>query len=196
MQRVDMGSIDGWKNAELYYETHPKRNEYAAFYIEFFKRLAGRMGLESPIETPADLLFDYPALQKPTALDSPFDFLIVNSTPGSNQFTDTTGLDGLIGELAARYKVIVTQPTAVSGVLCTQDHGLSVSGIGRLSTFCKYIVMISTGSSWATFNVWNVDSIAFRLILLERETIGLTKNTAQAATVGAAASILKQAGLL
>ncbi len=196
MQRVDLGSIEAWKNAEFVWETHPLRNAYAEFYIEFFRYLARRMGLESPIEKPEDLLFDYPALKKPTALDAPFDFLIVNSMPLSGQFRDTTSMDGIIAALAARYTVIVTQPTPVPNVVCTQSHGQSVTGIGRLSTLCKYIVMISTGPSWTTFNIWNVDSIAFRLILIDPERIGLSKNTVQASTVAAAEIALKEAGLL
>jgi len=196
LHRVDLGAIDCWKNSECFWETHPLHYEYAGFYIDFFKRLAGRMGLESPIETPEDLLFDYPALQKPTPLDSPFDFLIVNSMPLSGQLSRDTNMDGLIAELAARYTVIVTQPSAVPGIVCTQDYGLSVSGIGRLSTFCRYIVMISTGSSWGTFNVWNKDSVAYRLILIDNERIGLSKNTEQADNVDGATLLLQKAGLL
>lgn len=196
MRRVEAGAVDGWKNTERHWETHPLRDQYAAFFIDFFRHLAGRMGLESPIEKPEDLLFDYPALQKPTPLDAPFDFLVVNSTPLSGQLSDASGMDALIAELAARYKVVVTQPTPVPGVVCTQDHGLSVSGIGRLSTLCKHIVMISTGSSWGTFNVWNIDSIAFRVILIDREQIGLSKNTVQAATISAARLLLQEKGLL
>jgi hypothetical protein len=196
MHRVDLGAIDAWKNAQCAWETHALRCDYAAYFIHFFKQLARRMGLESPIETAEDLLFDYPALQKPTPLDSPFDFLVVNSTPLSGQLSRDTDLDGLIAELAAQYSVIVTQPSAVPGVVCTRDHGLSVSGIGRLSTFCKYIVMISTGSSWGTFNVWNKDSVAFRLILIDNERIGLSKNTVQANTVDSARLLLQEAALL
>jgi len=196
LHRVEMGSIDAWKNAALYWQSHRSYRVYADFYVDFFRQLAGRMGLDSPIVTPRDLLFDYPALLKPTPLDGPFDFLVVNSTPGSNQFTDGTSLDVLIEELASRYKIVVTKPTAVRGVPCTQDQNLSVSGIGRLSMLCRNIVMVSTGASWGTFNVWNAETVDFRLILIQDETIGLSKNTEQAASVAEAIAALRGRKLL
>lgn len=195
-ERVEPFSIDAWKNARLFWKEHPQARHFAEFYIDFFANLARRMGLQSPIETPEDLLFDYPALLKPTPLDAPFDVLVVNSLPASNQFTDQTSLDGMIAALAARHRVVVTRPVDVPGVCCTQSERLSVTGIGRLSMLCKTIVMVSTGSSWGTFNVWNRDSIDYRVILIDDETIGLSKNTVQARTVDDAGKLLRQRGIL
>jgi len=198
VEYVRPGSIDAWKNAGQFWERHPLANDWANFHLEFFRKLAGEMGLVSPFTKPADLLHDYPALLKKEPICTPFDFLVVNSKPCSGQLTgyDSAQMDWLIGELAQKYTVVCTQKTRISGVTCTADHGFSVTAIGSASLFCKHIVMVATGCAWPTFNVHNLQSIQTRVILLENERVELAPNSVHVESVTGAQRILKEKGLL
>lgn len=153
---------------------HPLRNDFSAFYVVWFQKLAKEMGLESPIEKPSDLLFDYPELLRPCLPDLHFDYLICNSTPLSLQFRayDEDYFKPLVKELLKRGKrVAITQnfkdmaelrpaasPDAISltnSLLITPDQGLSMTQIGNLSMRCDCIIGISNGPMWPTYNVWN-----------------------------------------
>jgi hypothetical protein len=74
--------------------------------------------------------------------------------------------------------------------------GLSVTEIGHLSLHCHTILMVSTGPSWPTFNIWNQDTVMHRIILLEPERVNLAPNTTHCATIDEAAEVLKGIGLL
>jgi len=193
---ADFCSRNAWKNVFGQWENSPLKNEWVEFSLEHFSWLARSMNLESPIKSADDLLFDYPAIKREGAA-SPVDMLIVNSAPMSGQLPgyNPAEMEELVGELSQRYSCITTQPTKYA-VSCTQHSCKTVSQIGWLSTFCKYIVMISTGPSWPTFNIFNKDTVQFRLILIGQEEINLTKNTEHAGSVFEARRRLQERGLL
>ena len=110
-----------------FWDTHPHRNNFSGFYLELFGILSREMGLESPFREPADLWFDYPKIRDGQnaarilsdvianrAGGPEFEFLVVNSVPLSGQLRAFRGdphhLTPLIEELAAKYRVIVTNP--------------------------------------------------------------------------------------
>lgn len=190
-------SVNAWKNTGGYWENHPLKYQYAEFMLSWFHHLAGQLGLASPLQKPDDLLFDYPALRPPVPICDPFDFLVVNSRPMSNQAPayNLDEMECLIGELARKYTVVTTHPSRVP-VTCTQLLGLNVTQIGQMSQRCKYIVMVSTGPSWPTFNVWNKDTVDYRVIIIEREWIGLSQRTEQRLTASGARQVLQWKGLL
>jgi hypothetical protein len=192
-------SVNAWKNASDFWLTHPAKLDYAAFMILWYRHLARLMGLESPIENVDDLLFDYPALR----LDAEnyrgrFDFLIVNSPGLSGQATNYNldEMDALILELAAKYNVTTTHKRPAIQVRCTADEGLTITGIGRLSQLCRFIVMVSTGPSWTTFNVWNKVSVESRIIIIDREVLNLAPNTIHTPTIAGVRNALSTKGLL
>lgn len=223
--------IDSWKNAGCeiswdlpfspgFWDTHPKRNDFSFFYLELFGILSRQMGLESPFREPADLWFDYSKIRdgrncgkilSDVSANRPgppaFDFLVVNSVPLSGQLRAFRGdphhLTPLIEELAAKYRVIATNPverpagaSSAPPIWCTQDYGLSVTDIGTLSLHCPHLLMVSTGPSWTTFNVWNRQTVKLRVIMLDDEQLNLGGNTVQAGTRDAARAILVEHGLL
>ena len=193
-------STNAWKNAEGYWNHHPLKNYYAGFYLDWFDYLAARMGLETPFSKPEDLLFDYPALHESKSPRDfkPFDFLVVNSLPMSGQASrfSQQEMESLISEIHSKNYSIVTTAHCGVNCICTASYARTVTEIGRLSQFCKYILMVSTGPSWPTFNIWNVDSIQKRVIIIDSETIGLSKNTDQVSTVGEARQALVNVGLI
>jgi len=191
-----LNSIDAWKNAGGFWDTHPLKNDYAAFYLKFFDHLAERMELESPFSDPYDLLFDYPAINKPTKLCDPFDILIINSKPMSNQWQGYSEdqMTQMVAALAKKYSVITTQKCRV-GVPCTQGN-FTVTSIGTLSLSCKYIVGASTGPSWPTFNIWNKETVKRRIILLDHEDVNIAPNTVCCKSVLEAKKMLQLEGIL
>jgi hypothetical protein len=90
-------SINSWKNVGYltpeggFFDRSPLKNEWAQFHLTLFAHLAAQMGLKSPFSRVEDLLFDYPAINKKTPLSKPWSFLLINSCPGSGQFTAYDG---------------------------------------------------------------------------------------------------------
>lgn len=190
-------SIDVWKNAGGLWETHLLKNNYGRFYIAFFHHLAELMGLESPLKEPADLLFDYPAIKKEAKICDPFDVLIINSRPLSNQWQKYAEpeMTALISLIARKLSVITTQPCRL-GVPCAADKALTVTSIGTLSLSCKYIVGASTGPSWPTFNIWNKETVKRRVLLLDSEDVNIAPNTVCCKTVNEARKCLEVEGII
>ena len=192
-------SIDVWKNAGGYWETHLLKNDYGRFYICFFRMIAEKMGLESPLNEPSDLLFDYPAILKPKAVSEPFDCLVINSAPQSGQWKkyNEANMNAMIAVLARQMKVITTAKTPFD-LACTNDPRLTytVTSIGSLSLHCKYIVMVSTGPSWPTFNIWNKETIKRRVILIDSENVNIAPNTVSCDNCMDAIKMLQLEGIL
>lgn len=192
-------SEDVWKNRDGFFYGHPKQYDYTGLYIDFFQMISGIFGVENPITTPSDLLFDYPAIRRTRYPD--IDFLIINSPPLSRQFAGFSDdhFNALIGLLIEHgYSVVTTAPSSYDDVPCTQrqDPPLSVSAIGGASLSCKYIVGVATGPIWPTFNVWNSDSVLLRVLLLDRERVLIAPNTEHAEAMPEVVDILRKRELL
>ncbi len=192
-------SIDAWRGANGFWYQSEIRNDFVRFHIEqWFPHLAERLKVENPIKCAKDMLFDYPAINEPKPhLDfkSGFDVLVISSRPGSGQFQgyDESSLVELAKRIQNNGSQIITTSPAYS---LPHTHGLSVTDIGALSLHCHTILMISTGPSWPTFNIWNQDTVMNRIILLEPERVNLAPNTTHCATIDEAAEVLKGVGLL
>lgn len=198
-------SIDAWKNAGGFWQGHSLRSDYSAFMLEWFDHIASRMELASPLKRPKDLLFDYPALNRPLA-DAPKDhILFVNSQPMSGQLPgigmealDALGLDLADSNPTAR--IITTSALSQKrlNVTCTQDLGFSVTTIGRLSCYARHIVMVATGPSWTTFNLWSAAKVDKRVVLCEESLDGIpaSQTCATFARILPAREYLRSAGIL
>jgi len=180
-------SVNAWRGADGFWYAHPDRNDFVKFHLEaWFPLLCERMEVENPMRTPADMLFDYPALQMPVPDLVPFDVLVINAPPGSGQFEafNAAELDRIICELEFnKVKVVAT------GSGFPKPH-FSVTQIGQMSFHCHTILMVSTGPSWPTFNVWNKDSIKLRVILLDNERVNLAPNSVHCSRIEEAREIL------
>lgn len=159
-----------WKNADGFWERHPQRASFASFHLDWFRHLAGEMGLASPFQSAADLLFDYPALT-PGTLANRWDFLIVNSQPCSGQvkgFDSIWYFEPLIADLVQRgYRVMTTAATHVPGVFQTYEHNWSISKIGHHSQFIPHHILLATGPMWPTLNRFSLDAVQTRIVLLD-----------------------------
>lgn len=184
---VDANSVDLWKGQNGYFYQHPKWREYVPFMLEFYALCSVRIGLPCPIMSVRDMLFDYPALLQPSRYNEKFDWLVVNSPPLSNQFRgyNAQAFEVMIAALCKRGKVVTTHPTEKEyGQFCAEE--CSVTEIGSMARNCKFILMVSTGPSWPTFNVWSENNVQLRVILLDNEKINLGRNTVHCNSVEAA----------
>jgi len=160
--------INCWIGAGEHWHKHPNRNQMLPFWLEWFGIISKQAELPNPFKTITDLWWDFPSIDKPTPLSKPFDFLVVNAQPLSGQVNvNTSEMNALIGLLRDKGHSIVTTNPSIPGVPNTFEQGISVSGIGNVSNFCTYHLMISTGPSWLTWNKSNVGKVKFRMILLD-----------------------------
>lgn len=198
LSQKDPSAIDAWKNRNGDFFAHVKRDDWAAFYVEFFARLSADLGVENPITQPSDLLFDYPAIAAKSYPE--IDFLIINSTPLSGQFRKfwPEQLDLLIGKLKAKGYSVVTTSRSSHEVACTQTYvpPMTITDIGALSRRCKYIFGIATGPIWPTFNIWNLETVKLRVILLDGERIDIAPNTYHVESIDDGMKLLQERGLL
>ena len=163
--------IDGWKGADGFFFAHDRRFQFGALYVDLFARLARKMGLESPIRRPDDLLFDYPAICQDKGLGS-YDVLLINSVPLSEQFKSyqESHFVALAQALRARgLRVITTHKLA--DFPCTLEQHLSVTDIANLSLRARYFIAVCTGAMWPSMNRFNQSIHQFRIILNDHETI-------------------------
>lgn len=201
-------SINAWRGDKQFWYSHPDRNDFVKFHVEaWFPYLADRMGVENPIRCAKDMLFDYPFLElagdRISRLDVlskfPFDVLVINSPPSSGQWTSFNqyAISQMASDIGRQSRVITTWDEHHSPKIpCTVTQNLSVTGIGYLSLHCHTILMVSTGPSWPTFNVWNQESVRNRIILLDNERVNLSPNTTHCRTIDEASEVLKGIGLL
>lgn len=99
-----------------------------------------------------EMLCDFPAIQKPIIAPE-FDILIINANPGSAQCNGycSREMNVLIGKLAAKQKVLCTNPTDADA----PQIQTSICGIGNLSCRAKLIVAVSTGAAACIHNVFS-----------------------------------------
>jgi len=186
-------SINSWRGANGFWYKSEIRNDFIEFHLkEWFPYLCERMEVENPMRDPSDMLFDYPAIKTPIHNLVPFDVLVINSPPASGQFHDfnASKLEQIIYRLEYNDFHVVTSGSGLAKPYFTATQ------IGHLSLHCHTILMVSTGPSWPTFNVWNRDSIKHRIILLDNERVNLSANTMHCEKIEEAEEVLKHAGLL
>ena len=169
-------SVNCWLGVDGWFYRHPKKRHWVDLHLDWFDTLSKRLGVENPIRSKYDLLFEYPALRK--KVYQPFDVLIINCPPGSNQLPSFSfdKFENLTKKLMADMDVITVYPTK----LCpsTLEMHLSVTEIGNLAQYCQYIVSVDTGPLWTTYNQWNIDKVLGRTIYTTTfDSIDLTPNT-------------------
>jgi hypothetical protein len=202
---VGQGAINGWRGAGGHWYAHPQRNDFVAYHLDWFRHLARAMGLESPIHCARDMLFDYPGLrrgandpeQAQRVEGAPLDFLIVNSPPASGQWQgfDSAGFARLAHQLAEHHSVITTAP--VEDISCTQDVGFEITHIGMVAQRARCIIGCVTGPMWPCLNIWNADTVALRVHLLDQERVDyIPERTVHCNSLSLVPEILKDRGLL
>lgn len=167
-------AVNSWINADGLWSLEPYRRNWVYFYLQHFAKLSRKLNLSNLIQTRNDLLFNYPALTFQNPLCNPFDYLIINSRPGSGQFPayDPDQFIELTKYLASNHRVITTEPTGYAP--STTEANLSVSQIGSLSRFCHTILSVDTGPMWPTFNPYG--NLRLRIIYCNLQYFPLQDN--------------------
>jgi hypothetical protein len=183
-------AINCWINANGSWDVEPFRRNWVNFHIVHFRRLARQMGVESPIASREDLLFDYPALLEPNEYCRPFDILLINSAPRSGQFPGFSSgkFVELVRALVANgLSVITSEPTG----LCASavESNISITGIGSMSRHASVIISVNTGPMWTTFNVHNRS--AYRIIYCNYYSYSLVDNLVVTANIDSTIDLLR-----
>jgi hypothetical protein len=193
-------AVDAWINQGAFsprggfVAKSPLRLNWVEFYKGFFADLARRMGLETPIHSDEDLLFNYPALMNDTQLPGRWDVLVCNSSMMSSQVRGwkDADWDDIIQRLIQKgQRVVCTKPSR-TGTTCTAEHGLSVTGIGNVSMRVDKIIGCPSGPMWPTYNVWTKNKS--RVVLQGTETVALGTDTTHARNKGDLVMILERLG--
>jgi hypothetical protein len=194
-------ALNLWIGHNGFFYGQPDRHDFVAVYLRFFARTAFLLGLPSPFTTARDLLFDYPALYDlPVKITGTEErVLVINSAPQSGQFRsyDPISFDRLVQDLRYAGHIVVTTAPSLYASFCTQDTGMDITAIGRLSQTATAIIGVPTGPIWPTFNIWNADTIKLRLLLLDTEQVNiLPQSTVHANSLALVPEILAERGLL
>lgn len=198
---VGQGAINAWRGAGGHWYGHPQQNDFVAYHLDWFRHLAHAMGFTSPFTCARDFLFDYPELEnKIPQTAGPLDFLVINSPPRSGQWAAFSHHDfeDLVRRLrAAGRSVITTLPTSVREVPCTADVNGDVTHIGRVAQRARCIIGCVTGPMWPCLNVWNADTVALRVHLLDRERVDyVPEHTVHCNSLALVPELLSERGLL
>lgn len=187
---IPEGAINGWKQADDFWASHPLKNDYTAFTRRYYRRLTRKMRLQDAIP---DLLFDFECLREDNG--GAFDVLVVNSNPQSAQFLDYVSEDSLEPMVWALHekghRVVTTKP--VVGLACTQHAKMSCVEIAQMANRIPIHIMVSTGPSWLTMNKWSQPK--YRLIMCANEHVNLVPHV-WARTIGQAMDELRATGLI
>lgn len=185
-------AINVWKNRHGDFYTHPLRNDWAAYHIEFFHKLSAEFGLVSPMCEARDFLMSAPRIASKSHYPA-YDCLVINSPPQSNQLKRMGGfdLDRIIQSLMKKgHSVIATAKNGYNAPVA----GLSLMDIGSLSLGCKNIIGVATAPLWPCLNIWN--DAAYKLFFLDDERVNISPNTEHAETYDEAMGRLTARGLL
>lgn len=196
---VGQGAINAWCGADGWWYHQPTTQNWCATYLRWLDHLSRLMGLDNPIRTVEDLLFDYPALKAPPYDGGLSNILVVNSPPMSGQWGgfSNEGFDALIRQLYnAGHFIVTTSPSLIEGIACTRDQSMDVTAIGRLSQRCLVIIGCVTGPMWPCLNVWNADTVNLRIHLQDREHVTMCANTTHANHLSLVPELLRDCGLL
>lgn len=198
---VGQGAINAWRGAGGHWYGHPQQNDFVAYHLDWFRHLARAMGLESPFHCARDLLFDYPALRNGLRQNQPpLDFLVINSSPQSGQWRGFSQHDfeTLVASLFASGKsVITTRPTSTPGVASTSAVEGDITFIGQVSQRARCIIGCVTGPMWPCLNVWNADTVALRVHLLDHERVDyVPEHTVHCNSLSLVPELLRDRGLL
>jgi len=169
-------AINCWIGYEDYFYKSHLQGNWVEFHLDFFNRLSYLLGVKNPILKDSDLLFDFSILEKKKSLRR-YDFLIVNSTPQSNQTFDFDKefLIQVIKKLVFKgYSVISTHPNEIVESIIEKGYGLIE--VAQISNNCQAIIGIPNGPMWLTFNSFNQDKVLFRLVWLSIQKLTLGAN--------------------
>jgi hypothetical protein len=161
------GAVDAWLGAEDFLFRHHSDGDYPLIYRDLFEKVSGELGIQNPIETPRDNLFEIP---RPPSVRPEFDWLVLNAVPYSRQWAyNEADFDYLVSRLLAQGDRIVTTHRLrhFPHVPSTWDVRLPLRRLADLACSCKRIIGINTApmhvvintSSFATLSdVYSMDN--------------------------------------
>ena len=137
-------------------------NEFDVFYVDFFNQFSQLKNIPVTMKTleynDPELTERYNRFASTNDKYADLDFIILNSTPRSNQYVkDDAKWNAFIKKMDKKYKIITSEK--VEGINCTCDDKLTVKDIAALSTRAKNIIAINSGVVPGLFNSETLNNI-------------------------------------
>ena len=106
-------------------------------------------------------------------LDSKYkniDILILNNRGQSGQYNSTDSLNNLCIYLHTKFNIVVTQHIS-DNIKCTSSDNLTIQEYGAISTHCKYIISVFSGTNSSLFNTTTQQNVIKWFMLTECDQI-------------------------
>ena len=159
LHRGPRGAIDSWLGAGDFLFRHRSDGDYPLIYRDLFEKISKALGLQSPIETPRDNLFEIP---RPPSVRYEFDWLVLNAVPYSRQWAyNEADFDYLVSRLLAQGDRIVTTHRLrhFPHIPATWDIRLPLRMLADLACSCKRIIGINTAPMHVVINTASFDTL-------------------------------------
>jgi len=149
-------TMGGTRNWEL---------DYPALFVRLGEIIAASCGLENPIKTKHDMVFDLPVTpRRKDCPDGPFKFLVINAPSQCNEFDyRAEDWEWLLRECSKRGRTICTHPNK-AGVFSTWENGWSTMDLGNIAHRAENVIAIHTGPLWPCINTRSINTVQFWLI--------------------------------
>lgn len=152
------GSIELWQGNSI---DGINSHTFDIFYNYLYKKIVKHLDISiEPIHT--SIWQDEPhLLELYDRLDSKYkniDILILNNRGQSGQYNNTDELNALCIYLHTKFNIVVTQHIS-NDIQCTSSDKLTIQDYGAISTHCKYIISVFSGTNSCLFNSVTKESV-------------------------------------
>lgn len=154
-------SIDCWVNKYKDFDNRSKFNLfYDKIYLSFYKKLCKELKIKNPIENSKKFLFDeLQILTNNIKTTEKFDYLIINSKPGSHQWNyKEEDFNHLFEKTIDKNSSAITTSKNNYNFPCTLDYKMSLLDIATSSLLCKNIIGIHTAPHVPCINKWAINN--------------------------------------
>lgn len=164
-------SIETWVDGHKKYHEYQKQSDLpngkkdqSKTFLLHWIDISKIMNIECPFKEKNDLIYDEDVLGENCIHNEKYDYLIINSKPLSGQFSRycESEFKKLVENILKENKTVITTQK-IENIPCTNDCGLDVVEIGKLSKNVKNIMAVNTGPLHLCLNKWTIDKVNFTI---------------------------------
>lgn len=158
-----VSAVNLWIGHNRFVHDHPDGKIYDLMYVDFWKYISLKMGVDNPIKTREENLI---LLDERASPGEEYDVLFINSKPMSFQVIYEEHLyERIIAHIAGRSLSVCTTYPLAGARHCTITNNYSVRDIAEISTKCRYVIGIHTGPLIPTLNERTLNNVLNYIIL-------------------------------
>lgn len=122
--------------------------DYNAGYLVWFGMLSQKAGVDNPVKTTEDWLFELTGVDTHHGF---FDAFVVNSQPRSGQWRGGS-IDWVVDKLAAEGMRVATSHPHPKSSFCVTEEGMSIQQLINFAPVCARVIGIDNAPMLATFS--------------------------------------------